>query len=278
MSTPVPVNSYTPEEFEREFGTDDTRPVPPVSAATALMLAAGEPFAAIYEEPPALPEQRNDNVERAGCQMIDTTYQLMDYANVPAEVREIVMVISGLTGGNFTDFTELPRSRIAQRMGVSLETVRQRIERLWEWQRNGNPELIQIEEQEYDAAKKRYTTTKYKPVVVRFAGNFIRRLQARGLRPMHRQQAIIEKLEDIHEEVAEETVREMPTAQLSRRREGKVKNVTPPQQKLSFIEGKEQRVIRAVAEWRDALAQSGYEPRDLFNELIGKVQDKLQLY
>jgi len=279
MQTPIPVTSYTPEELDREYGTDTSAPVPTSRALQALSASAGGPFALVYEEAPRAAYLKEDDIERVGCNFIDATLQFLDWLNVPADVRDLVLAIAGLSGGNYSDFSEIPRSRIGQRMGLSGETVRQRVDALWEWQRNNGKSLVLIQEREYDPVKKRYTTTQYQPVVVWVAAEFMRELKACGLRPSSQQRAIGERddhISEIANGIADRLTEKLPGVELSARREGKVKNVTPRQEKLSFIEGKEDRAMRAAAEYRDALRSAGYDPRDYSAEFAAKVQELFQ--
>jgi hypothetical protein len=194
---------------------------------------------------------QNHSIEKIGCAFIDSTYYFLEYLKCPSDVRDVILCISGLSGGNYISFSKMTQDQIGLRMGLNRDSVRRKLAALWTWQQKENRTAIEIKQGEYDHVTKKYGVTEYRPLIVYFAAEYIRRVAQKGLRPIPRQQAITEKTEEVFEDIAEEIAEDMPEAPMLVKR--KERNVTPPQVRLNFIESREERVVRAFVELRDAL-------------------------
>lgn len=214
------------------------------------------------------------SIEQTGCTFIDSTLLLLQHLECPPDVRLIVLCICGLTGGDYTHFTKITQGQMAKRLGISPDTVRERLDELIAWEKLTNRTVIEIKKQERDHATRHFGITEYRPIVVPFAAEYIRRITAKGLPSTNRQQTLTPDAMRTYKEVAEEIADDMPLAvALIPRTE---RNITPPQERFSFIEGKEQKILKAIDEWRDALLNHKYEVRDYSPELLAKIEDRIR--
>jgi hypothetical protein len=253
------VTKYTPEEFDREFGDEATRPVPTNSAAQALAANAGSLLE--YQPPPVADYMKRDDIEAVGCQFGDACNVLMEYAECPPELRHFVLTVGFLCGGDYENYTPVTQKQIGGRMGVDPRTVRARTEALYEWQKNHAITFLQFTEQELEVKpgdKPQFGTTLYRPVVVGYAAELLRIIEARSLRAVNKQNPKAELVGEIAEQAIDEVVSSMPYADIERRAK-KPKNVTPKQQRMGFIEDSEKAAKRAVLKWRAAYRKSGYD-------------------
>lgn len=219
-------------------------------------------------------EQPHDHLERDGCQFIDSNYLLLDYIQLSPELREIVIVICGLSGGNYRDYTPIAQSRIGKRMGLGVDAVREKIEDLIRWQIHNKKAIIYVRKNDRDKSSHHFQTTEYLPIIIHYAAEFVRQIKSRGLPPVNRQQAITDRTEGVYEEISESVVSQMPEAQIlfPRKNGNNARNVTPPQAKLNFIETAQDKIIRDFEDLRRRIADQGYAPQKIWEETLVKAE------
>lgn len=272
---------HTPEEFDRRYGSESTRPVPTDNAISALAANAGGDFLDFTQ--PDLPEYLTvDDTEVQGCQLIDAANLLMEYRECPADLRHLVLAVCGLSGGRFDDFTPITQIKIGKRMGVTREEVYRRTEALWRWQREHAVTFIQIKQQELDKSggSVKFGTTLYKPVIVPYAAEVIRVLSARGMRGVNRQDALNPATVRAITQTVDEVSARMPYAEMERRSstQPREKNVTPQPARQRFLDEGEQSARRGVERWLSSIKQSGYtpDPEELLNTVRGWLHELLE--
>lgn len=215
---------------------------------------AGELFVSVPEG------MRERDFEAAGCSMIDACGFLLAWVKAEPTVRHTCLVIAGLSGGDYHNFSEITQASMAHRMGCSLPTMRERLQELWDWQQRENRCFVEIEKRDYDPDHGKYQTTRYRPLIVRYASLFVRKLSEKNLRPVNRQQAISEGTEKVYDEVTVEVVEEMPEAPLLVNRKPKREKVR--QREIGFIEQVEMTLRRDLHKWCDRMERSDYLIKD----------------
>lgn len=272
---------HTPEEFDRRYGTEATRPVPAEGAISALASHAGGDF--LDFTAPELPEYLSvDDTEVQGCQLIDSANLIMEHKDCPAEIRHFVLAVMGLSGGIYADFTPITQTRIGKRMGVTREEVYRRTEALWRWQREHAITFLQIKQQdkEVSGGEVKFGTTLYKPVIVPYAAEVIRVLSARGMRPVNRQDALNPATVRALRQTVDEVSARMPYAEMERRSSSQrgEKNVTPQPARQRFLDEGEQGARRGVERWLSSIKESGYEPdpEELLSTVRGWLYELLE--
>lgn len=265
---------HMPEEFDRRFGTEATRPVPTDNAISALAASVGDNFLDFTQ--PDLPEYLSiDDTEVQGCQLIDAANLLMEYRDCPAELRHFVLAVCGLSGGAYDDFTPITQTKIGKRMGVERKEVYRRTEALWRWQRDHAVTFIQIKQQdkEVTGGEVKFGTTLYKPVIVPYAAEVIRVLSSRGMRAVNRQDALNPATVRAITQTVDEVSARMPYAEMERRSsaQNREKNVTPPPARQRFLDEGEQSAHRGFEKWFRSLRESGYQTDRA--EMLAKVGD-----
>lgn len=260
------IKQYTPEEFELEYAEDGDLPVPSAGALTALFGPGNISFTQA--------NGREVNIEKIGCYFIDSHFILFDWLKLPEKLRPLVVVISGLSGGNYLDYTPITQAQIGKRLGIDVETVRERLDELVAWEKREKKALIYIRKNDRDQSRK-YQTTEYLPIIIKYAGDFIRKLQAKGLQPVNRHQAITDKTVHLYDDTANEVIVTMPEAALGNVLQPRSeKNVTPRQQKINFIESKENRILSDFDEYREALKSQNYDRQEAWAKIILKAEER----
>lgn len=204
-------------------------------------------------------------IEKVGSVFIDTIFFLLNHWECPAGARDVALAIVGLSGGNYSTFTKITQQQIADRLGVSLSTARDKLERLNQWGQGVNAGIIQIKENERNKTTRQYEITEYRPIIVKFAAEYIRRCSQRGLAPINRQKEITPKTEAIYAEIADDIFEELPEAPFIPRQ---TKNVTPKQTKINFIESAQDRIMREFQDLRRRIDTQSYSPEEVWKETV----------
>jgi hypothetical protein len=264
---------YEIEESERKRQPekDQTRPAT-VAEMMLAVNAKGHLDAHIKSNVTFSPDSHP--LERIGSTVIDSILFLLQGLDCPSEHRDIVLCICGLSGGEYKEYTKITQKQIAERMGLTTRTVRDKIGALRDWMMFRRRAIIQIKEREINSETGQYDITEYRPIILNAACEYLRICKQRGLPPINRQRALEGKLEDAYDEVADAVIDNIPDAPYIGR-EKKEKNVTPSQQKASFIESKVIRILRDVDEWADSLISSQYDVADYAPELVSQVYDRI---
>jgi hypothetical protein len=213
-------------------------------------------------------------IERIGSVLIDTIYFLLNHYKCPPAARDVVLVICGLSGGDYQNYTKVTQKQIGERMGIQPEAVREKLKLLIDWEQEHNRAVLQIRQQEREGEARHFGITEYRPIILRYAGQYMRMCAERGLPPIRRQQELTPKTEQVYDEVADCIYEEMEESAFIPRNQ-KTKNVTPPQQQLTFIERTEDEALRRIGAWADALVRSQYDVADYAPEFVSKVYDLL---
>lgn len=292
------------EAKDRQEMSRESQPAPspslPSGAAAALMASLGEVEYTLTPTPAYLNDK---NIEVQGGQFVDAVNYLMDYLDwkgakdaegrgveprhLSPEVRHLVLAVCGLTGGDYLNWTPITQRQIAQRLGVKdLKTVRERLHQLYRWEQQTNRACVQIQEEERTPGSVKFETTKYRPVIVYAAAELIRRLKAKGMRPVNKQgnlNPMAEQLADqvtedaddeiVRREVVAEVAEDMEQADIRRRQPKPQKDQQP---RMRFLEEREVRAITAVKAWAEAHIQAGYKPLDHAADLFLKLQAAIE--
>lgn len=270
------------EEMSKDAEPGPRLPLPS-GAAAALAANAGEIDYTISPTPSYLSDS---DIEVQGCKLIDAVNYFMQclaevarqegeeegVVPVPltAGARHVVLVVCGLSGGDYENFREVDQKFIAERLGVDARTVRNYLKELYDWEYRYDTALLQVEEQERTGGSVKFGTTRYRAVAVYHAAEFLRRLKARGLRPVNLQRRLNPATAEIVRDVVSEQRGQMPNSDIRKQRESKARDVTPKQARIRFLEDREAKFYRAAAELRDALKQSGYDPVERGDEYFAK--------
>jgi aromatic ring-cleaving dioxygenase len=253
----------------REPEKDRTRP----TSAAEMMLAANA--GTHVSRPVKAPFAPNAHpIEQVGCWFIDSNFILLDWLKVPAELRPLVVCIAGLSGGDYSDYTPITQTLIGKRLGLHRETVAERLGQLVEWERDEKKALIYIRKNEREEGSHKYQTTEYLPIIVKYAADFIRQLESRGLKPVNKHQAITENTVKLYDNTAKEVIAKMPEAVMGNvLQPRKEKNVTPRQKQVSLLDSRFERVLSAVAEYKNALSSQSYDLQKAWKDMIGKEEE-----
>ena len=179
------VTVYDPEEFEREFGAEDSPPLPTLGAAAALIRSAGE-FPDVELLPPERPYR--DNLKQDGSQFILISCALLEKfaaqvkedeppLPIPSDGRDFALWMEGMADGNFTEPFRCTDEQIAAVYGYTEKSVREKRAALLRWQTAANTTIVEVIEGMFNPEKGRNDPTEY---VVRFGEHvtkFIRRVR-----------------------------------------------------------------------------------------------------
>ena len=204
-------------------------------------------------------------IEKIGSVFIDTTLFLLQHRGCPPAARDVALAICGLTGGNYQTFTKLTQQQIGDRLGIMPPAVRAKLEKLVEWEQRENCNIIQVKQNERNKTSRQFEITEYRPIIVRFAAEYIRRCAQKGLPPINRQKEITPKTEEIYNQIADDIYEEVPEAALIPRT---AKNVTPKQAKINFIESKQERIMRDFEDLRKAIDTQSYDAQKVWKETV----------
>lgn len=261
---------YDEAEQRKRAAQDLTRRRSP--AEMALSMSAGGALDADLRPR----ETKERTVESVGSQFIDSNFILLDWLKCPEHLRPLVVVIAGLSGGEWREYTPIPQSLIGKRLGIGRETVAERLEELVRWMAEETEEghrkaVIFIRKRDREqGGEHHYQTTEYLPIIVKYAADFIRQLDARGLKPVNRHQAITDNTVSLYDNTAKEVIATMPdattTTVLTPRKA--VKNVTPKQTKINFIEAAQDRIRRDFEELRQKVDSQSYDFNEIWSETV----------
>jgi hypothetical protein len=172
------VTIYDAEQFEREYGTDDSPQVPTLGAAGALIRSAGE-FPDVELLPPEKPYR--DNLEQDGSQFILISCALLERfafvkegrppVPIPSDGRDFALWMLGIANGKFTEAFPCVDEQIAYVYGYSDKSVREKRAALMQWQEAANTTIVEVRERKFNQEKGRFDATEY---VVHFGVNVSR--------------------------------------------------------------------------------------------------------
>lgn len=221
------------------------------------------------------------------CEFIDGLYFYLHKADCPAAAREFVSVICGISGGNSESFITISDPEIANRMGVSLSTVRFRRRSLVKWMREANFNCVEIVEGDWNKETGKNETTKYRIIITPLIVELVNRARAKVLYEKSRKGALKESATEIHTralaDAADEAIGETPLAPLVKERKKKKKSndaqiksarktIVTLFRKCGMLERKENR-------WAtDFLTQLTAELKEVANEIDQKMEFEIRAY
>jgi hypothetical protein len=269
------VTVYDAEEFEREYGSDDSPQLPTLGAAAALIRSAGE-LPGVELLSPEKPYR--DNLEQDGSQFILIAFHLLERfaakvkdgeaeieLPIPADGRDFALWMLGIANGNFTEPFRCTDEQIAEVFGYGTASVRAKRGALLQWQERGNTTIIEVIEKKFNPEKGRFDPTEY---VAHFGTNVSRFIRnARDNRAFLRNPVrAVEQAEQCGLIPFVEEERDELNPDLSVRRKDK-KEAQPPKEDKVVKQGDvRRRLVRAAEKWGD-----------LEYEMVGDVESELPL-
>jgi hypothetical protein len=251
--------TYSPQDFEREFSLDDDLPLPSKAAALALVRAGGGTEIAFRS---AEEVSRAEELRRDGCDMIKAAYLFLELLECPSQARDFVIALMGISRGDTASALTIPDYVLINHTGWSKRTTINKRKAFVAWSQTANLNLIEVIEQDYESGSGKYLPMKYRVVVTDYVEQFVTLARERECWDMRSNNYSVERaIEAGLSDVADEVAKEIPTAQILRRkrfarRAGKSANkqTTLSERRRSL----ETKLKAAVFDWTQATLDMGY--------------------
>lgn len=269
------VTSYTPEEFERDYAHEDSKPVPTSSAVAALRASVGV-YGGFEVEPAPVPSYaRTDNLERDGCDMIKAAYIFLSILDdpCPPDARDFILCLMGISRGNSAEHIIITDDQIAAHMGHNRNRVAEKRRALIEWEQKNDYSIIKVREREFNTDKGRYDPTMYQVLITDFVAEFLRLARENfQWKPSFQ----IEKgVEEGLKQTAKRVSERIPNAEIVRRSKAKKLKVPPSHSAvLKLREGKALKLITECMAITEEWGGSGEVWLDEFLVVAAQSQPK----
>jgi hypothetical protein len=270
--------TYSPDEFEREFSLDNDAPLPSKNSIRALIRssAAGSGNGPVKFFP-ALPQTaglRND-----GCDMIKAAYLFLELLDCPSQARDFVLALMGISRGDTTSTLTVPDYVLINHTGWSKRTTINKRKAFVAWSQKANLNLIEVVEQDYESGSGRYLPMQYRVVVSGFVAQFVALAREREQWDMRSNNYSVERaIEAGLSDVAEEVVKEIPHAQILRRKRFNRRGGQSANKQTTLSERRgsiEARLKANVFDWTQAVLDMGYMLEIEVAELQALLQESL---
>lgn len=222
----------------------------------------------LVPEPAILPWARKDNLEKDGCEFIDTIYLFLSELGCPPEARDFVLAVAGISRGNYTEMIPIPDDKIADRMGLSRQAIARKRKSLLAWEQKNDWSVLEIHEKEFNRDTMKYKPTEYRVIVTPYATRFIREYRERV---SHRSSPRIlgTIIEDDTKQIANQIAEDLPNAPIVRRSQAKyeAKNITPVQAQRQIQQNKDKQLANEFNDWCAYQVQAGSSLRARLEEM-----------
>jgi hypothetical protein len=241
------VITYDPEQFDHEFGDDNSPQIPSISAAAALIRNAGE-FPGVELLPAEKPYR--DNLEKDGSQFILISCALLERFGVPPDARDFALWMEGIANGNFKESFRCTDEQIANVYGYTERWVREKRAALLEWQRAKKTTIVEVIEKKFNRETGKNDPTEYIVHIGLHVSRFIRNARDNKFFQRNPVRAIEEAEDSGLIELVEEEKDEL-NPDLSIRRKEKKETQPPKDDKVVKQGDIRRRILRAAEKWSD---------------------------
>ena len=119
----------------------------------------------------------DERLKEYGCDFIAGGYLFLRALEAPADARDYVLILLGMTRGDARENYSITDERIADFSGLGVRTVQRKRASLIEWQQAKNWTLVRIEERPYNPATQRYEANRYRTVFADYVTAFVREMR-----------------------------------------------------------------------------------------------------
>ncbi len=261
------------ERFERA-------PLPKSFLALARGAITADGFEATGEAAPLVVTTAGQSLERDGCDFIRSVFLILEYLECPPNVRDFVLCIVGLTGGDAEMWHKITDHQIAEHMGYASAYIGQKRKELVQWEQQKNMAVLEIKQGEYDKVRKKYAPTEYRAPIIATAALFIRRVRALPSKAASAPNAMRYEVERGHKELAYDLAQDtLPIAPISHARGQR--NMKPvggvhAQSSLGRFTEKRIRLANQIVEMLEAGRGLGIPASDIWLELVAEVESNMK--
>jgi hypothetical protein len=254
------------ERFERE-------PLPKAFLAISRAAIVADGWEAKGAASPLRITTAGFSLERDGCDFIRTVFLMLQYLDCPPGVRDFVLCVVGITGGDAETWHKITDHQIAEHMGYTPTYIGQKRKELVEWERTKNMAVLEIKQGELDRAHMKYAPTEYRAPIIETAALFIRRVRALPSKASQAPNAIRYEVERGHKEIAMDLAEDtLPVAPLSHQRSQRTTKHVGGQSSLFRFTERRARLSKQIIEMLEAGRGLGIPAADIWLELIEEVQ------
>jgi hypothetical protein len=254
------------ERFERV-------PLPRAFLAIARGAVVADGWEATGDAAPVVVTSAGQSLERDGCDFIRTVFLMLQYLDCPPSVRDFVLCIVGMTGGDAEKWHRITDQQIAEHMGYTATYIGQKRKELVEWERRKNMAVLEIKQGELDRSVMKYAPTEYRAPIIETAALFIRRVRSLPTKASQAPNAIRYEVERGHKEIAIDLAEDtLPVTPLSHQRNQRNMKPVGGQSSLTRFTERRVRLSKQIIEVLEAGRGLGLSASDVWLELIEEVQ------